>query len=107
MLLPRCTHVRLDNGKVLKLTGQLRSQITSHFKGMAKRPLRCLALAVKEGRSLGKLSRVASRAEVIESGMASSPKQFSSIESNLVFVGICGIKDPARPEVGLSLSLYT
>ena len=35
--------------------------------------------------------------------MPNSKKQFTQIESNLVFLGICGIKDPARPEAARAI----
>eukprot|EP00965_Chrysotila_dentata_P000949 30373-Pleurochrysis_carterae.AAC.1 len=46
-LLPRCTHLRLADGTTLRMSDEWRKAITEQFSGMATRPLRCLALAVK------------------------------------------------------------
>lgn len=70
---------------------------------MAVRPLRCLGLAVKDGADLGQLAKLTNEEEAAASPYLRNPSQFAQIESNLVFLGICGIKDPARPEAARAI----
>lgn len=70
---------------------------------MAVRPLRCLGLAVKDGADLGPLAKLTSEEEAAASPYLRNPSQFAQIESNLVFLGIAGIKDPARPEAARAI----
>ncbi len=71
---------------------------------MAVRPLRCLGLAVKEGPDLGQLNKLTNEEEAAASPYLRNPSQFAQIESNLVFLGIAGIKDPARPEAARAIA---
>ena len=70
---------------------------------MAVRPLRCLGLAVKEWPDLGQLNKLTNEEEAAASPYLRNPSQFAQIESNLVFLGIAGIKDPARPEAARAI----
>ena len=65
---------------------------------MARRPLRCLVLAVKEN-GLGVLAHCDSGEASAARQLLSEPARFVDVESGLVFLGMVGIKDPARPEV--------
>lgn len=114
LLLERCTHVKLRDGSVVPLTGQLRRSIEAKTTELAVRPLRCLALAVKEGEDLdSSLVDYHPEADEEEGGEAvarghpllSDPSNYRDIESGLTLVGIVGIKDPARPEVADSIQL--
>ena len=63
---------------------------------MASRPLRVLAMAVREDFTGDK------DLETYKGGASTKlqePSNFERIERNLIFEGVCGIKDPARPEV--------
>ena len=68
---------------------------------MASRPLRTIGFAVKEGRDLP--APLGTWDPVSGSGPAPAvlgdPAGFAALESGLTFVGLTGIKDPARPEV--------
>jgi len=100
-LLPRCSMVRLADGTSLRMTTEWSRRLKAQFEAMACRPLRCLALAIKED-GLGPLTtyrgetRATSRAA---SAMLADTDRFDEIESGLTFLGFVGIKDPARPEV--------
>jgi P-type Ca2+ transporter type 2C len=85
----------------VSLTNDMRHKILTKINAMAVRPLRCLGLAVKEGSELGALNRVSNEDEAAT--YLRNPSQFAQIESNLVFLGICGIKDPARPEAARAI----
>jgi Ca2+-transporting ATPase len=95
--------VRLASGKTVSLTNELRHQIQAKLSEMAVRPLRCLGLAVKDSGDLGPLNKLASDEAAAASPYLRNPSQFANIESNLVFLGIAGIKDPARPEAARAI----
>ena len=107
LLLERCTHVKFRDGTVSRLSGALRREIEEKTTELAVRPLRCLALAVKEEQDLD-----ASLQDYVpdeESDRAhpllSDPSNYRDIETGLTLVGIVGIKDPARPEVADSIKM--
>ncbi|KAL9183678.1 hypothetical protein ACHAXT_004534 [Thalassiosira profunda] len=106
LLLERCTHAKLRDGSVVKLDGRLRRQIEKKTTDLATRPLRCLALAVKETDrledSLNQYSQDSMHADE-RHPLLSNPQNYASIESGLTWVGMVGIKDPARPEVAESI----
>ena len=70
---------RIDDGKVSKLTSEKKKEITNLDKDMARDALRVLGFAYKE---LDKINE----------------KAISSEEKDLIFVGLVGIIDPARPD---------
>ncbi|MFC1879277.1 calcium-translocating P-type ATPase, SERCA-type [Chloroflexota bacterium] len=73
---------RIANGnRVVDLTKQLREQTLAANKGMARQALRVIGVAYRPIDSLP------------------DPENLESIEENLVFVGMLGMIDPARPEV--------
>lgn len=108
LLINRCTHVKLRNGRTVKLTGRLRRVIESKTSELAGRPLRTLALAVKETEFLDRsLKQYKGTNQSISIDGATREKhpllddssKYAAIESGLTLVGLVGIKDPARPEV--------
>ena len=105
MLLERCSHAKLRDGKIVKLDGKLRRQIEQKTTELATRPLRCLALAIKETNQLEPSLRYYSQDadDDARHPLLSDPQNYASIESGLTWVGMVGIKDPARPEVAASI----
>ena len=102
-LLPRCREVRLADGSTVPMTDALRKRLRAQFEGMAKRPLRCLGLAVKEN-GLGALANVRDSENLGGAArILSDTSRFVDVERGLTFVGLVGIKDPARPEVADSI----
>ncbi|EED93720.1 calcium transporting ATPase [Thalassiosira pseudonana CCMP1335] len=97
LLLERCTHAKCRDGTVVKLDGKLRRQIEQKTTELATRPLRCLALAIKETDHLEETDDCARHP------LLSDPQNYAKIESGLTWVGMAGIKDPARPEVADSI----
>eukprot|EP00996_Jenningsia_fusiforme_P000279 NODE_122_length_3182_cov_37.183211_g112_i0.p1 GENE.NODE_122_length_3182_cov_37.183211_g112_i0~~NODE_122_length_3182_cov_37.183211_g112_i0.p1 ORF type:complete len:1014 (+),score=210.46 NODE_122_length_3182_cov_37.183211_g112_i0:59-3100(+) len=95
-VVPRCTHVRLHDGTVVELTDSDREYILRQVNAMSKRPLRCLAMATKL--DLGALGDCDGPHHPAFKQLT-FPEKFASIESGMCFVGLVGIKDPARPEV--------
>ena len=107
LLLERCTHAKMRDGTIVKLDGKLRRQIEQKTTELATRPLRCLALAVKETANLeGSLRHYSQDATDPDERhpLLSDQTNYASIESGLTWVGMVGIKDPARPEVAESIN---
>jgi len=103
-LLPRCAFVRLSDGSTVRMTDEWRRKLRAQFEEMARRPLRCLALALKET-GLGVLADLSEPGVVPRraEGVLGDTSRFAAVESGLTFVGLVGIKDPARPEVADSI----
>lgn len=110
MVLDRCTHVKYHDGSVAKISGSLRRELESKITNMATRPLRCLALAVKDESKLqASLRNFEPRNDndVRKHPLLKDPSKYEDIESGLTLVGLVGIKDPARPEVADSIQKCT
>lgn len=110
LLIDRCTHVKFRDGTVSKMTGELRREIQEKTTELAVRPLRCLALAVKETDALENSLKDYNPevdGEMNKHPLLSDPTTYVDIESGLTLVGIVGIKDPARPEVADSINECT
>lgn len=75
-----CDRIYID-GKIKPLTAELRNKVLAENKNMADRALRVLAAACREY-------------EEIPTDI--SPK---GLEAELIFIGLCGMIDPIRPEV--------
>lgn len=109
LLIERCTHIKLRDGTEMKLTNELRREIMKKTSELATRPLRCLALAVKEHKnlesSLQTFSPGGDEGDATKHPLLSDSSKYRDIESGLTLVGIVGIKDPARPEVADSIKL--
>ena len=99
----RCAAVRLVDGRTVPMSDAWRQRLHVQFTKMAGRPLRCLALAVKEN-GLGVLSNCKFPEEPAARRLLSDPARFSAVERGLIFLGMVGIKDPARPEVPAAIS---
>ncbi len=80
VVLNKCTHA-LINGKVVPFTEEIKASVLADNKRMADKALRVLAIALRK--------------------YTSAPADYApeALENNLVFVGLTGMIDPARPEV--------
>ena len=103
VLVSRCTTVQLEDGTIVPLDDSFRNKLRLKLDDLARRPLRCLALAFKCGAALGDLNYIGSSQEASSSELLQDTSNFIEIEQDLVLVGICGIKDPARPEAAESI----
>lgn len=79
-VLRRCTHIRLAGG-VVRLTESHRRKIRQAVKEMTSTALRTLAVAMRTG--------------------VSKP-----VEEQLVFLGVVGMRDPARPEAAEAVTTF-
>ena len=104
MVVDRCTHIKYRDGSIGRMTNVLKKEIDSKITDMATRPLRCIALAIKEESQLPKsLKNFQSNDDIRNHPLLKDPNKYEDIESGLTLVGIVGIKDPARPEVADSI----
>ena len=95
-VLERCTHARLADGKTVPFTPADQKAVLKQVAEMASRPLRCLAMAIKE--DVGDLADYDGSSHPAHKKLL-DPTKFVDLEQGMVFVGLVGIKDPARPEV--------
>jgi len=107
-VIARCNVMRTQDGKDVPMSQELRAKLLNQVKTMAERPLRVLAFATKEqfndgyqplATYDGKKSHPAHKMLQVD------PDKFEQIEQHMVFLGLAGIKDPARPEVKPSIEL--
>ncbi|CDI85418.1 calcium-transporting ATPase, putative [Eimeria praecox] len=102
-LLTRCETMMLPNGSVVPLTEAARKVILADVAGMARGALRTLALAVRldagplAGYGGEEASQAASRS------LLDDQAGYAALESNLCFIGVVGLFDPPRPEVGSAI----
>ncbi|KAG7350911.1 calcium-transporting ATPase [Nitzschia inconspicua] len=104
MVLDRCSHVKQRDGKVVKINPRLKRDLETKITQMATRPLRCLALAVKDTHDLPRSLQAFDGRDIGNNPLLRDPSKYRDIESGLTLVGIVGIKDPARPEVADSIN---
>ena len=99
VVIGRCSHIKLDDESVVPITLAIRESLNRKFADMSRRPLRCLALAYKEGPGLGELNDIKDVSDLSNyAALFKNTSNFVTIETDMVLVGFCGIKDPARPE---------
>jgi Ca2+-transporting ATPase len=102
-VLERCTHIRTSSGKKA-LSAKDKSTLLKAIAAMASRPLRVLAMATREDLTKDKdLETYNGPAHKAHKKLA-EPANFKQLETSLIFEGVCGIKDPARPEVKPALA---
>ncbi|KAG5487437.1 hypothetical protein LSCM1_07390 [Leishmania martiniquensis] len=87
-ILKRCTRIMFKDGHTSPLTPKLVSTLTAKIDRMSSTEdaLRCIAFAFRPIPDPKQLD-------------LSDPAKFEAIESDLTFVGVCGMLDPPRKEV--------
>jgi len=100
ILLERCTHVKLRDGKIVPISPEVRDQIEATVESIGGRALRIIGLASKDGESLD--------AELLrENGqyneILKDSNKFATIETGLTLVGLVAIRDPPRPGVSKAI----
>ncbi|GAB2235077.1 hypothetical protein Drorol1_Dr00004357 [Drosera rotundifolia] len=96
-LLERSSFVQLTDGSVVDLDESTRNEILTSLEKMSKSALRCLGFAYKE--DLTDFATYDGDHDHPAHQLLLNPSRYSSIESELVFVGLAGLRDPPRPEV--------
>ncbi|KAG5487772.1 hypothetical protein LSCM4_07450 [Leishmania orientalis] len=87
-ILKRCTRIMFKDGHTSPLTPKMLNTVTAKIDRMSgtEDALRCIAFAFRPIPDPQQLD-------------LSDPAKFEAIESNLTFVGVCGMLDPPRREV--------
>ncbi|KAF2324914.1 hypothetical protein GH714_021235 [Hevea brasiliensis] len=94
-LLERSSHVQLADGSLVPIDEPCRQLLLSRLLEMSSKGLRCLGLAYND---LGEFSDYYAENHPAHKKLL-DPACYSSIESDLVFVGVVGLRDPPRDEV--------
>jgi Ca2+-transporting ATPase len=96
-ILDRCTHVRLEDGTTAAFTDAAKKQIKDQQGVMATQALRTLGLAMVE--DTGSLSDYNGEHDHPAHEQLKKYENYAEIESEMVFIGLVGMKDPPRTEV--------
>jgi Ca2+ transporting ATPase len=91
-LLARSTHLLLESAdgreaREVPLTEPLRQRVLAQLARLGEDALRCIAFARRDG--------MPEPAQL----PLQDPTRFAEVESQLTFVGVCGMMDPPRPDV--------
>ncbi|CDJ61443.1 calcium-transporting ATPase, putative [Eimeria maxima] len=99
-LLTRCETMMLPDGSVVPLTEVARKVILADVAGMARGALRTLALAVRL--DAGPLATYGEDEanQTASRNLLEDQAGYAALESSLCFIGVVGLFDPPRPEVG-------
>ncbi|CAN4108460.1 unnamed protein product [Withania somnifera] len=95
-LLERSIYVQLADGTIVPIDESCRQLLLLRNLEMSSKGLRCLGLAYKD--DLGEFSGYYAETHPAHKKLL-DPSCYSSIESDLVFVGVVGLRDPPREEV--------
>ncbi|XP_047311269.1 calcium-transporting ATPase 4, endoplasmic reticulum-type-like [Impatiens glandulifera] len=96
-LLERSSFIQLLDGSIVTLDQSSRNTILKSLDEMSTSALRCLGFAYKE--DLPEFSTYTGDEDHPAHQLLLNPSTYSSIESNLIFVGFAGLRDPPRKEV--------
>ncbi|KAF4317053.1 hypothetical protein BBO99_00006355 [Phytophthora kernoviae] len=96
-LIERCSNIELGDGTIKPLTSATRQLLLTQVSSLARKSLRCLALAKKE--ELGELGTYDGDRHHPAHRLLERTENFAAIESNLTFIGLASMLDPPRPEV--------
>ncbi|KAJ6328831.1 hypothetical protein OIU77_010504 [Salix suchowensis] len=95
-LLERSSHVQLADGSVVPIDEPCKQLLSLRLLEMSSKGLRCLGLAYKD--DLDEFSDYYAENHPAHRKLL-DPAYYMSIESDLVFVGVAGLRDPPREEV--------
>ncbi|KAA8516487.1 hypothetical protein F0562_017007 [Nyssa sinensis] len=96
-LLERSTSIQLLDGTVVELDQNSRNHILDALRAMSTGALRCLGFAYKD--ELPEFETYDGDEDHPAHELLLKPSNYSSIESELTFVGMVGLRDPPREEV--------
>lgn len=88
-LLERSTHVQLADGSIVPIDESCRQLLIMRNLEMSSKGLRCLGLAYKD--ELGEFSDYNSESHPAHKKLL-DPSCYSTIESDLIFVGVVGLR---------------
>ncbi|XP_041023086.1 calcium-transporting ATPase 1, endoplasmic reticulum-type-like [Juglans microcarpa x Juglans regia] len=96
-VLERSTKIQLLDGSVLPLDQNIKELIVDSLQEMSTGALRCLGFAYKD--DLHEFETYDGNEDHHAHALLLNPSNYSSIESDLIFVGLVGLRDPPREEV--------
>uniref|UniRef100_A0A2P2MMG9 P-type Ca(2+) transporter n=1 Tax=Rhizophora mucronata TaxID=61149 RepID=A0A2P2MMG9_RHIMU len=96
-VLERSSFVQLLDGSVVELDQYLRELILQNLHDMSRSALRCLGFAYKE--DIPEFATYNGDEDHPAHKLLLNRSNYSAIESQLIFVGLVGIRDPPRKEV--------
>ncbi|KAF8020365.1 hypothetical protein BT93_G0922 [Corymbia citriodora subsp. variegata] len=100
-VLERSSFVQLLDGSVVELDQYGKDHILENLCEMSTGALRCLGFAYKD--DLPEFATYNGDEDHPAHELLLNPNNYSSIESNLVFVGLVGLRDPPRREVSQAI----
>uniref|UniRef100_A0A0E0KXV8 P-type Ca(2+) transporter n=1 Tax=Oryza punctata TaxID=4537 RepID=A0A0E0KXV8_ORYPU len=95
-LLERSSHIQLQDGSVVPLDEKSRKAILESLHEMSIKALRCLGFAYKE--DLAEFATYDDENHPAHK-LLLDPANYAAIETNLIFTGLAGLRDPPREEV--------
>ncbi|EMS63834.1 Calcium-transporting ATPase 4, endoplasmic reticulum-type [Triticum urartu] len=95
-LLERSSHIQLQDGSVVPLDEKSRKAILASLHELSTKALRCLGFAYKE--DLGEFATYDGEYHPAHK-LLLDPANYAAIETDLIFVGLAGLRDPPREEV--------
>ncbi|KAI3667601.1 hypothetical protein L6452_42667 [Arctium lappa] len=96
-LLERSSHIQLLDGSVVELDKRAKSVILDSLNKLSTSALRVLGFAYKEDPP--EFTTYNGDEDHPAHNLLLDPTNYSSIESNLIFAGLAGLRDPPRKEV--------
>ncbi|RLN32576.1 hypothetical protein BBJ28_00020362, partial [Nothophytophthora sp. Chile5] len=96
-LIERCSTIQLGDGSIIPLTAAGRQVLLTQVSSLARKTLRCLALAKKD--DLAEFSSYDGDRHHPSHKLLEKTENFAAIESKLTFIGLASMLDPPRPEV--------
>ncbi|TVU18187.1 hypothetical protein EJB05_34267 [Eragrostis curvula] len=95
-LLERSSHIQLKDGSVVPIDEKSRKSILASLEEMSTKALRCLGFAYKE--DLSDFATYDGENHPAHK-LLLDPANYAGIETDLVFAGLVGLRDPPREEV--------
>ncbi|XP_062230569.1 calcium-transporting ATPase 1, endoplasmic reticulum-type-like [Phragmites australis] len=96
MLLERSSHIQLKDGSVVPLDEKSKKTILASLHEMSTKALRCLGFAYKE--DLADFATYNGENHPAHK-LLLDPANYAAIETELIFAGLVGLRDPPREEV--------
>ena len=102
-VLARCSHALLDNGRVVPLTPNLRKSVRESIEILSSKALRCIGLAYRDSLDNPLFDYDGSEEHPGHSYL-SQPGIEEEVESDMIFAGCAGMRDPPRGQVKQALA---